>query len=54
MEIVLVIGADDPFLANNRHLSEPLAANEIGHRLHVWQGRAHRAAHWRQMAPLYL
>ncbi len=54
METAIVIGADDPFLANNRHLSALLHAKGIGHKFHVWRGRAHRAAHWRRMAPLYL
>jgi esterase/lipase superfamily enzyme len=54
MDIVLVIGDADPFLANNQHLSWLLAQKGIGHQLHVWQGRAHRGRYWRQMAPLYV
>lgn len=54
VDIVLTIGDADPFLANNRHLSELLASKQIGHRLHVWDGRAHRAGAWRRMAPLYI
>jgi esterase/lipase superfamily enzyme len=26
----------------------------VGHQLHVWDGRAHRAGAWRSMAPLYI
>lgn len=54
MEIDLAIGEEDPFLGNNRHLGEILAAKGIPHRLHVWRGRAHRGGCWRRMAPLYL
>lgn len=54
MDIVLTIGDEDPFLGNNRHLGWLLEQKGIPHRLHVWQGRAHRGRYWRQMAPLYL
>jgi esterase/lipase superfamily enzyme len=54
MDVVLTIGAEDPFLDNNRHLSGILAGKRIGHALHVWDGRAHRGRSWRQMAPLYI
>jgi esterase/lipase superfamily enzyme len=54
MDIVLVIGDQDPFLDNNRHLSGLLAAKGVPHRLHLWHGRAHRGRYWRQMAPLYV
>ena len=54
MEIVLTIGAEDPFLGNNRLLSRLLHAKRVAHSLHVWNGRAHRGAEWRKMLPLYL
>lgn len=54
MDITLVVGAEDPFLGNNRSLSEILTAKGIAHRLHVWEGRAHRGHAWRKMAPMYL
>lgn len=54
MDIVMTIGAEDPFIDNNRHLSEILRAKGIGHQLHVWDGRAHRGYYWRRMAPLYV
>jgi esterase/lipase superfamily enzyme len=54
MDIVLTIGADDPFLGNNRHLSHLLNNKRISHALHVWEGRAHRGSAWRRMTPLYL
>jgi esterase/lipase superfamily enzyme len=54
MDIVLTIGHEDPFLDNNRHLSRLLADKGVGHQLHCWDGRAHRAGAWREMAPLYI
>ncbi|MEO5366480.1 MAG: alpha/beta hydrolase-fold protein [Magnetococcus sp. WYHC-3] len=54
MDIVLTIGENDPFLHNNRQLSDILWQKGIRHALHVWHGRAHRGRYWRQMAPLYL
>lgn len=54
MDIVMTIGAEDPFLDNNRQLSAILHSKGIRHQLHVWDGRAHRGYYWRKMAPLYL
>jgi esterase/lipase superfamily enzyme len=54
MDIVLVIGREDPFLDNNRHLSRILWDKGIRHALHEWDGRAHRGHYWRRMAPLYV
>jgi esterase/lipase superfamily enzyme len=54
MDIVLVVGDQDPFFDNNRHLSWLLSEKGIRHRLHVWEGRAHRGRYWRAMAPLYV
>ena len=54
LDIVLAIGEADPFLDNNRHLSHLLAEKHIPHQLHVWDGRAHRARDWRDMAALYV
>ncbi|WP_459464663.1 esterase family protein [Rhizobium sp. No.120] len=54
VDIVMAIGDADPFLDNNRHLSQLLADKGIDHRLHVWDGRAHQAGAWRRMAPLYI
>lgn len=54
MDIVLVIGKEDPFLGNNHHLSQILHQKQIRHALHEWEGRAHQGYHWRKMAPLYI
>jgi esterase/lipase superfamily enzyme len=54
MDIVIVIGKEDPFLDNNRHLSRALWDKGIWHALHEWDGRAHQGYDWRRMAPLYV
>jgi esterase/lipase superfamily enzyme len=54
MDIVLVIGREDPFLENNRHLSRILWEKGVWHALHEWEGRAHQGSAWRKMAPLYV
>lgn len=54
MDIVLTIGAHDPFLSNNKALSRILKRKGIDHHLHVWHGRAHSGYAWRRMAQLYI
>ena len=54
MDIVLVIGREDPFLDNNRYLSGILSSKGVPHVVHAWDDRAHRARYWRKMAPLYV
>lgn len=54
MAITIVIGEEDPFCADNRELSQALAAKKIPHDLHFWVGNAHRFRYWRQMARVYL
>lgn len=54
MDIVLVVGREDPFLQNNVHLSRLLHEKGVGHKLHLWDERAHRGYYWRRMAKLYL
>jgi len=54
MDIILVIGKEDPFLENNRQLSRILTEKGISHVLYEWDGRAHQGRYWRRMAPLYI
>lgn len=54
IDMVFTIGDADPFLDNNHHLSRVLSDKQVGHRMHVWDGRAHRAGAWRKMAALYI
>lgn len=54
MDIVLVIGREDPFLDNNLHMSQLLNQKGIHHNLHLWDERAHQGYYWRKMVRLYL
>jgi len=54
MDMVFVIGKEDPFLDNNRHLSQICWSKGVPHALHEWNGRAHRGRYWRQMTRLYV
>ena len=54
LDIVLAVGDQDPFLDNNRQLSESLWRKGVWHALHVWQGRAHSPKYWRKMVELYV
>jgi esterase/lipase superfamily enzyme len=54
MEIVITIGAEDPFRENNEWFSAQLAEKGIPHQLHLWEGRAHRARYWREMLQHYV
>jgi len=54
MDITLAVGDQDPFHESNRVLSRALTDKGIPHRLVFWSGEAHRARHWREMAPHYL
>ncbi len=54
MDIILVIGNEDPFVGNNQHLSSILHSKSIPHQLHFWDSRAHSGYYWRRMASLYI
>ena len=54
MDIVFVIGRDDPFLENNRYMSRTLHSKGISHQFCEWDERAHRGRYWRKMASIYL
>jgi esterase/lipase superfamily enzyme len=54
MDIVLVIGEEDPFRENNEHLCRILENKNIAHRLHYWRERAHQGRYWRQMGPIFV
>ena len=54
MQIVMTIGAEDPFLHSNLNLSETLWAKNVSHELYLWDGRAHQAEDWQKMVQLYL
>ncbi|GAB3889934.1 esterase family protein [Spirosoma agri] len=54
MQIVMTVGAADPFLNSNLALSETLCTKHIKHELHIWDGRAHQADDWHKMVQIYL
>jgi len=54
LDIKLVVGEHDPFLADNRRLSEILWSKGIWHLLKVWNGRAHGPRRWREMIGCFL
>ena len=54
MEITLVIGREDTFLDNNRHLSDSLNQLSVPHQFYIWDDEAHRPRYWREMVKLYL
>lgn len=54
LDIVFVIGNEDPFKESNHILSNILDEKGISHQLHHWDGRAHKGSAWRQMAPHFV
>jgi esterase/lipase superfamily enzyme len=54
MEITLVIGREDSFLENNKHLSDSLNQICVPHQFYIWEEEAHRPRYWREMVKLYL
>lgn len=54
MDIVIVIGREDPFIDNNLHMSQLLNDKNIDHKLYIWDDRAHRGYYWRKMVKIYL
>ncbi|HYN39626.1 MAG TPA: hypothetical protein VES39_10280, partial [Rhodospirillales bacterium] len=49
LDIKIVIGEYDPFLDDNRRLSETLWQKGVWHQFRVWSGRAHGFRRWREM-----
>lgn len=49
LDIKIVIGENDPFLADNQRLSELMWSKGIWHMFRVWSGRAHGYRRWREM-----
>jgi esterase/lipase superfamily enzyme len=54
VEVVLTIGAEDPFLGSTQELAHHLSTKGVPHQLHIWNGRAHSKRHWATMCELYL
>jgi esterase/lipase superfamily enzyme len=54
LDIILVVGHDDPLRSNNEHLSNFLWGKSIWHALRIWDGWAHDWPWWQQMIRLYI
>jgi len=54
MEIILAVREEDPFFENNKQLSSSLWDKGVWNALHVWDGEAHKARHWKKMVQTYL
>lgn len=54
LNIVLVVGKEDPFLSNNEFLHNTLLKKGIANTLHIWEGEAHRPRFWQQMVQYFL
>lgn len=54
LDIKIVIGEYDPFLDDNKRLSENLWHKGVWHLFRVWNGRAHGYRRWREMAGWFL
>lgn len=54
IDITFTIGNEDPFLDNNKQLSEILHQKGVNHQFIIWDGRAHCPRCWRRMAAIYI
>jgi esterase/lipase superfamily enzyme len=54
MDIILVVGAEDPNVDNNRYLSRILWERGVGNALRVWDGWAHDWPYWEAMIQAYV
>lgn len=54
VNIVFVIGKEDPFFDSNVLLSNALSVKGICNTLYVWNEEAHRPRHWRAMVQMYI
>jgi esterase/lipase superfamily enzyme len=54
MDIILVTGADDSFVDNNRYLSKVLWEKGVGNALRIWDGWAHDWPWWERMIVQYI
>lgn len=54
MDIIIVAGAQDPNIANNRQLDQMLWDKGIWHAFRVWDGWSHDWPYWQQMVRQYI
>jgi len=53
LEVVLAVGREDPFFQINIEFGRLLNEKDLPNQLYIWDGTAHQASAWRQMAPMY-
>ena len=54
MNIILVVGRDDPHYADNVHLSNTLWRRGVWHAFRTWDGWSHDWPYWQQMIRAYI
>jgi esterase/lipase superfamily enzyme len=54
IDLTLVVGREDSFLADNQRLSGALDQIGVPHKFFIWEEEAHRPRYWREMVKLYL
>jgi esterase/lipase superfamily enzyme len=54
MNIIIVVGKDDPNIENNRALSAALWNKNVWHAYREWDGWSHDWPYWQKMLQLYL
>ena len=54
VDIILVIGRDDPMIGNNEYFSRILWSKDIWHALRIWDGWVHDWPYWREMIVKYI
>jgi esterase/lipase superfamily enzyme len=54
MDIIMVIGRDDPMRGNNEYFSGRLWSKGIGNALRIWDGWVHDWPYWQKMLPMYI
>jgi esterase/lipase superfamily enzyme len=54
IDLTLVVGREDSFLADNQRLSGALNQIGVPHKFFIWEEEAHRPRYWREMVKLYL
>jgi esterase/lipase superfamily enzyme len=54
MDIILVVGKEDPNIENNRQLSAALWSKGIWHAFREWEGWSHDWPYWAKMTRLYI
>jgi esterase/lipase superfamily enzyme len=54
MDIILVVGKEDPNIENNRQLSAALWSKGVWHAFREWEGWSHDWPYWAKMTRLYI